>query len=130
MKIFTLLLAIFSFNIYAAPVDINKADAKTISQSLKGIGIIKATAIVKYRKANGAFKSLAELTNVKGIGEKTIKKNKSDIRFSKVKNAKKTKQAKQVKKASKTKKAKQAKKASKTKKTKQVKKAKKEKKSK
>jgi competence protein ComEA len=103
MKILITLLAIFSFNAYALPVDINRADAKTISQSLKGIGLKKATAIVKYRKENGAFKKLKDLVNVKGIGEKTIKKNKADIRFSKVKEKKKAKKAKKEKKAKKSK---------------------------
>lgn len=99
MKILITLLAIFSFNAYAAPVNINKADAKTISQSLKGIGLKKAAAIVKYRKENGAFKKLKDLVNVKGIGEKTIKKNKADIHFSKAKENKKAKKEKKTKKS-------------------------------
>jgi len=93
MKIFIVLLAIFSFNVYATPVDINKADAKTIAESLNGIGIKKAEAIVSHRKQYGAFKSQEDLIDVKGIGEKTLKKNKADIRFSKVK-GKKTKKSK------------------------------------
>lgn len=99
MKILITLFTLFSFNAYALPVNINKADAKTISQSLKGIGLIKATAIVQYRKENGAFKKLKDLVNVKGIGEKTIKKNKSDIHFSKVKAKKKAKKEKKAKKS-------------------------------
>jgi len=98
MKIFIVLLAIFSFNAYATPVDINKADAKTIAESLNGIGIKKAEAIVRYRKQYGAFKSQEDLINVKGIGEKTLKKNKADIRFSKVKGNKKAKKEKKTKK--------------------------------
>lgn len=97
MKIFIIILTIFSFNAYAAPVNINKADAETIAESLKGIGLKKAQAIVQYRKQNGAFKTVSELVNVKGIGEKTIKKNKSDIRFSKVKASKKAKKEKNKK---------------------------------
>jgi len=99
MKIFIVLLAIFSFNAYATPVDINKADAKTIAESLNGIGIKKAEAIVRYRKQYGAFKSQEDLINVKGIGEKTLKKNKADIRFSKVKGNKKAKKEKKTKKS-------------------------------
>lgn len=97
MKILIIFLTFLSFNIYATPVDINTADAKTISQSLNGIGIKKAEAIVKYRKENGLFKSLDELTNVKGIGDKTVKKNKKDIQFSKVKSKKKPKKDKKSK---------------------------------
>jgi competence protein ComEA len=56
-------------------VNINTADAELISKSLKGIGLKKATAIVEYREAYGAFQSIEELTAVSGIGEKTIQKN-------------------------------------------------------
>jgi competence protein ComEA len=38
-----------------------------------------AQAIVAYRDANGAFKNLDALTMVKGVGRKTIKKNKEHI---------------------------------------------------
>lgn len=78
-KLVLLALAMFSFNVLAAPVNINTADAKTISDALSGIGIQKAEAIVKYRTENGPFKAVEDLTNVKGIGEKTIAKNKTDI---------------------------------------------------
>ncbi|NOS88235.1 MAG: helix-hairpin-helix domain-containing protein [Methylococcaceae bacterium] len=78
-KLVLLALAMFSFNVLAAPVNINTADAKTISDALSGIGIQKAEAIVKYRTENGPFKAVEDLTNVKGIGEKTIAKNKIDI---------------------------------------------------
>jgi len=89
MKIFIVILAALSFNAYAAPVNINKADAETIAESLNGIGLKKAQAIIQYRKENGAFKTANDLANVKGIGEKTVNKNKADIHFSKVKASKK-----------------------------------------
>ncbi|WP_374088422.1 ComEA family DNA-binding protein [Methylomicrobium lacus] len=79
MKRILLLMTVFSFNAMSAPVNINKADAKTISDSLTNIGLKKAEAIVKYRTEKGAFKTVEELTNVTGIGEKTIEKNKKDI---------------------------------------------------
>ncbi|MEE9302842.1 MAG: helix-hairpin-helix domain-containing protein [Thiotrichaceae bacterium] len=60
---------------FAAMVNINKANAETIAENLKGVGLSKAKAIVKYRKDNGKFESVDELTNVKGIGEKTLEKN-------------------------------------------------------
>ena len=63
------------------PWIINSADAKTISSSLKGIGLKKAEAIIQYREANGTFKTLNDLTKVKGIGDKTAEKNKEDILF-------------------------------------------------
>ena len=74
-----LLLTLFALNAFAAPVNINTADAKTISDALSGIGLKKAEAIVKYRTEKGLFKTAEDLTNVKGIGKKTIEKNKKDI---------------------------------------------------
>ena len=72
---------LLSFNVFAEPVNINKATAKEIAASLNGIGEKKAQEIVKYRKANGAFKNVDDLSKVKGIGDKTIAKNKQDIKF-------------------------------------------------
>ncbi len=60
-------------------VNINKADAETLAENLKGIGLTKAQAIVKHRKDNGKFSSVDELANVKGIGEKTVEKNRDDL---------------------------------------------------
>lgn len=64
----------------AEPVNINTADAAAIAASLNGIGEAKARAIVEYREKNGAFKSADELVNVKGIGLKTVEKNRDLIR--------------------------------------------------
>jgi competence protein ComEA len=60
-------------------VNINSASASEIASSLKGIGLKTAQAIVAYRDANGAFQSLDALTMVKGVGRKTVKKNKQHI---------------------------------------------------
>ena len=65
---------------WAGPVDINKADAKTIAKELNGIGLSRAQAIVSYREKNGAFKSIDELRKVKGIGAKTLEQNRVNIR--------------------------------------------------
>jgi len=89
MKKVMLFLMLFSINVFAAPVDINKASAEEISESLKGVGVKKAEAIVTYRKANGAFSSIDDLSNVKGIGEKTLAANKADIKLGKKKKEKK-----------------------------------------
>jgi competence protein ComEA len=56
----------------AAPVNINTADVQVLAENINGVGAKKAEAIVAYRKANGPFKSIEELTNVKGIGTKLI----------------------------------------------------------
>jgi competence protein ComEA len=67
--------------VLAGPIDINKADAKTIAKELDGIGLSRAQAIVEYREKNGAFKTIDELRKVKGIGAKTLEQNRSNIRF-------------------------------------------------
>ncbi len=54
-------------------VNINTADKELLTQ-LPGIGPVTADTILKYRKDNGQFKSIDELTKVKGIGEKTLVK--------------------------------------------------------
>ncbi len=66
----------------AGPVDINKADAGTIAKELSGIGLNRAQAIVAYREKNGAFKSADDLRKVKGIGAKTLERNRANIRLS------------------------------------------------
>ena len=60
-------------------VNINTADAATIDRVLVNIGMSKAEAIVAYRKANGAFKSADELAKVKGVGLKTVERNRDRI---------------------------------------------------
>lgn len=59
-------------------VNINEASAEEL-MTLKGIGETKAKAIVDYRNENGRFSSVQELTNVSGIGEKTLAKIIQDI---------------------------------------------------
>lgn len=59
-------------------IDINHADIKTLSL-LKGIGMKKAAAIVKYRNENGKFISVEDLLNVKGIGGQILALNKSKL---------------------------------------------------
>jgi competence protein ComEA len=66
----------------AGPVDVNTADAETISAELKGIGLAKAQAIVDYRKKHGPFRDADDLSLVKGIGERTVELNRSDIKVS------------------------------------------------
>jgi competence protein ComEA len=76
----TLLIAAAMFAQTAiAAVNVNKANAEQIAEELKGIGISKASAIVAYREKNGPFKTVEQLTEVKGIGLKTVEKNRTEI---------------------------------------------------
>ena len=80
----TLFLALaltFSSISIAQEVNINTADAQSIATSLNGIGLKKAEAVVAWRTEHGNFTDLAELENVRGIGPKTIEKNKHDIQL-------------------------------------------------
>jgi competence protein ComEA len=56
-------------------ININTATAVQLSEGLHGVGIKKAEAIVAYRKANGPFKSVADIVQVKGIGPAMVEKN-------------------------------------------------------
>ena len=78
----TLLVACLPICALAGPVNINTADAETISAELDGVGLMKAKAIVEYRKKYGPFKSPEDLSLVKGIGERTVEINKANIRVS------------------------------------------------
>lgn len=87
MKLFqSLLLALAlslpMFATAAEPVNINTADASTIAANLNGIGESKAKAIIAYREKHGPFKSADELVQVKGVGLKTVDKNRELIRVS------------------------------------------------
>lgn len=75
--VLSLMLAASAFA--ADKVDINRADAATLSAVLNGVGPAKAEAIVAYRKENGPFKSADQLAQVKGIGLKLVEKNRDRI---------------------------------------------------
>ena len=82
MKKLLLIASLVAVSLFAK-VDINSADKKEL-MTLKGIGDKTADSIIAYRKKS-CFKSLNDLTGVKGIGEKTIAKNKKDITVGKCK---------------------------------------------
>ncbi len=60
-------------------VNINSADASTLARVLKGVGLSRAEAIVRYREEHGEFLDPYELANVKGIGERTVEVNEERI---------------------------------------------------
>jgi competence protein ComEA len=74
-------LALAGINLAFAAVNINTATPGELD-GVKGIGPSKAQAIVDYRSKNGPFKSLDDLKNVKGFGEKSIAKLKGELSVS------------------------------------------------
>jgi competence protein ComEA len=84
MKLFnsivlTLLLALPIISFSAEAININTADKETLMSVIKGVGEKKAEAIIAYRNENGDFKSVDELTNVKGIGQGTVDKHRAQL---------------------------------------------------
>lgn len=59
-------------------VDLNSAESAEL-ETLPGIGPAKAEAIIEYRKTNGPFKTIEDLKEISGIGEKTFEKLKDLI---------------------------------------------------
>lgn len=70
---------------FAGPVNVNSADAATLAKELNGVGLSKAQAIVDYRKAHGPFRSAEDLAKVKGLGSKTVDRNRPNLRFEQAK---------------------------------------------
>ncbi|MFZ5759520.1 MAG: ComEA family DNA-binding protein [Thermodesulfobacteriota bacterium] len=78
-KLLLTLCMLFFFAASAlAAVNINSADVKALEE-LPGIGAAKAQAIVDYRTQHGNFKSIDDLKNVKGIGDKVLEQIRSLI---------------------------------------------------
>ncbi len=59
-------------------INLNSADKNQLQQ-LSGIGEKKAAQIISYRQSHGKFKSIEELKNVPGFGDKTFANLKSSI---------------------------------------------------
>ncbi len=78
-SILVVLAMLASVASFAAPIDINSADASTLAGAITGVGESKAIAIVEYRDANGPFSSVDDLSNVKGIGMKTVDKSRGNL---------------------------------------------------
>ena len=74
-----LALSLLSVSAFAKGININSASAEEIASSVKGIGKVRAEAILEYRTANGPFKSVNDLTKVNGIGKATVQKNKGQF---------------------------------------------------
>lgn len=61
-----------------SPVDINRASVAELS-SLDLVGEKRAQEIVRYREQHGPFADVESLTQVKGIGESTLERNRGRL---------------------------------------------------
>ncbi|MBW8328381.1 MAG: helix-hairpin-helix domain-containing protein [Thiobacillus sp.] len=77
LKGFLVLAGMMAFPVLAA-VNINTATQSEL-ETVRGVGPAKAKAIITYREANGGFKSLDELDNVKGFGKSSVEKLKEEL---------------------------------------------------
>ena len=59
-------------------ININSAPLSDL-QKINGIGGVKAQSIIDYREKSGGFKSIEDIKNVDGIGDKTFEKIKDKI---------------------------------------------------
>ncbi|KAB2970519.1 ComEA family DNA-binding protein [Zoogloea sp.] len=73
-----LFLALAGIHSAFGAVNLNTATVAELD-SVKGIGPSKAQAIVDYRTKNGPFKSLDDLKNIKGFGDKSIARMKDEL---------------------------------------------------
>lgn len=79
-KLFLILVACFAFAsaAFAGQVNLNTASESELD-TLKGVGPVKAKAIIDYRAKNGPFKSVDDLEKVPGFGKKTVDKLRADL---------------------------------------------------
>lgn len=62
-----------------ATININTADAADLAAGLTGVGPSRAEDIVRYREAYGPFTTVEQITEVKGVGQSTLEKNRARI---------------------------------------------------
>ncbi|MCG8377854.1 MAG: ComEA family DNA-binding protein [Proteobacteria bacterium] len=74
-----ILLSLPLIGFSAETININTADKETLISTIKGVGEKKAEAIIAYREKNGDFKSVDELSNIKGIDIGIIEKNRDNL---------------------------------------------------
>lgn len=80
VQYFVAMALLFSSHLALADVvNINTADAATMAANIIGVGDKRAQAIVAFREEHGPFKSVDELTQVKGIGLKLVDQNRDNL---------------------------------------------------
>lgn len=108
-KILWVLAMFFAFTSMAfAAVNLNTATKEELD-AVKGIGPAKAQAIIDYRSKNGPFKSVDDLKNVNGFGDKTVAKMRSELSVSGATTVPAAKEEKKVEKPAKVAKKEEAK---------------------
>jgi len=74
------LAVVLSSSVFAGySINVNSATGAELADALDGIGQTRGQAIVDFRETYGDFKSVEALTQVKGIGLKTVERNRSYI---------------------------------------------------
>ena len=61
-------------------IDLNMASAELLADTLEGVGIVRAQAIVSYREMHGDFQSIDQLMEVDGIGPAILESNRIRLR--------------------------------------------------
>ena len=62
-----------------APIDVNTASAEVLADTIDGVGLKRARAIVEYREQHGAFASVDELAEVRGVSAGIVERNRDRI---------------------------------------------------
>ena len=63
----------------AAPVDVNTASVQVLAEAIHGVGLKRAQAIVQYREQHGAFSSVDQLAQVRGISVNIVERNRDRL---------------------------------------------------
>ena len=63
----------------APPIDVNTASAEVLAEVIHGVGLKRAQAIVQYREQHGAFSSVDQLAQVRGISAGIVERNRDRL---------------------------------------------------
>ena len=61
-----------------AAVDLNAASKEEL-ETVKGIGPVKAGAVIEHRKYNGPYRKVDDLKETKGFGDRSVDKMRQDV---------------------------------------------------
>ena len=64
-----------------AVTNVNTASAEELASNLPRVGPAMSARIVEYRRQVGSFRSVEQLTEIRGIGEKTLEKLRPWVRL-------------------------------------------------